>query len=276
MQVKEPSVVNVNSRKFAYDEVSPPNPKGALLLINGLGANRLGWSEQLAFFGQYYRTIAFDNRDVGDSDYVNDIYTTDDQADDAAALLKALGINRAHIMGISMGGFISLHFALLHPEMVDKLVLVSTSSTTTGDAYTAPGEEIMAMLTTTPPADVDPGDLARGTMRLIMAPGFIDSHPEIGDIIAEAGRYRPQAYDGYMRQLQACMAHDVSARLGEIRVPTLVVHGDVDPLVRYENGKYIAERIPGAKLVTYKNVGHIPITEVAEDFNRDVLTFLES
>src|SRR3954452_16771288 len=100
---------------MAYDEVSPSDPHGTILLLTGLGAKRLGWYRQLEEFGKYYHTIAIDHRDVGDSDPASGPYTIAELADDAAAVLKALDINQAHVIGISMGGFIALELTLRHP-----------------------------------------------------------------------------------------------------------------------------------------------------------------
>ncbi len=273
MQVKTPSKVMIGGRALAYDEVSPPDPRGTVLLLTGLGSKRLGWYRQLDVFGQTYRTIALDHRDTGDSDLASGPYTTADQADDAAAVLQALGIERAHIVGISMGGFIALELALRHPERVEKLVLTSTSAG--GSAHVQPGPEMLAMLGRER-RGMDPGELSRQSYTLIMAPGYAERHPEVMERIVENARYRPQPAEAYMRQLQACMGHDAADRLGQIRAPTLVVHGEVDPLVPVENGKYLAQHIPGARLVLYPDTGHIPIIERADDYNRDVLAFLAS
>jgi pimeloyl-ACP methyl ester carboxylesterase len=271
MEVKTPSKVLIDGRAMAYDEVSPPNPKGTILLLTGLGAKRLGWYKQLEVFGQTYRTIALDHRDTGDSDLASGPYTTADQADDAAAVLRALGIPRAHIVGISMGGFISLELTLRHPELVEKLVLTSTSAG--GPTHVQPGPEMLAMLGQDR-RGMEPGELGRANYTLIMAPGYAEHHPKEMDRIAENARYRPQPFEAYTRQLQACMGHNVSDRLGQIHAPTLVVHGELDPLVPVENGKYLAQDIPGARLILYPDTGHIPIIERADEYNRDVLAFL--
>ena len=109
-----------------------------------------------------------------------------------------------------------------------------------------------------------------------MAPGYAERHPEEMEHVAENARYRPQPAEAYLRQLQACMGHNASDRLSQIHVPTLVIHGDVDPLVPVANGQYLAEHIPGARLILYPDTGHIPIIERADDYNRDVLAFLAS
>ena len=271
LQVNPPSFVTVNGHRLAYDEVSPPNPKGTILLLTGLAAKRLGWYKQLPVFGQTYRTIAIDHRDVGDSDETPEPYTTADQANDAAALLDTLGIKRAYVIGISMGGFVALRLTIQRPDLVEKLVLTSTSAG--GATHTNPGPEILALLMQ-PRDGVEIGELSKRTYATIMAPGYCESHPDEWEHIGEVARYRPQSAEAYGRQLQACLGHDVAERLGEIHVPTLVIHGDYDPLVPYPNGQYLAAHIPGAKFITYTNTGHIPIIERADDYNRDVLTFL--
>jgi pimeloyl-ACP methyl ester carboxylesterase len=211
-----------------------------------------------------------DYRDTGDSDEVAAAYTAADLADDAAALLGALGIARAHVVGISLGGFTALHFALRHADLLDKLVLVSTSAG--GRTHVQPSAEIVALLTPAPGVEV--GQRAIRTYSNIMAAEFVTAHPEELERIAETARYRPQSPAAYMRQLQATLAHDVADALHRITAPTLVIHGDLDPLVPPANGAHLAAQIGGAQHILYRGVGHIPIVERADDFNRDVLAFL--
>ena len=94
-----PSFVSVHGRRLAYDEVGPPDPKGTVLLLTGLGSKRLDWSRQMESFGQRYRAIALDHRDTGDSDAYDGPYTVTDLADDAAGLLDTIGVACAHIVG---------------------------------------------------------------------------------------------------------------------------------------------------------------------------------
>jgi pimeloyl-ACP methyl ester carboxylesterase len=272
LQFREPSYVVVNRRKLAYEEVSPEAPEGTILLITGLASKRQGWRKQVSAFGQRYRTIIFDNRDIGDSDLATEPYLTADQADDTAGLLRALGVNRAYIVGISMGGFIALELALRHPELVEKLVLTSTSAG--GRTHVPPHWLVTLMLLMPRFGKQDPGAIAKRVYARLMAPGYCAAHPDEWEDIAELARHRPQPAVAYRRQLEACQRHDVAGRLAEISVPTLVIHGMVDPLVRTANGKYLAEHIPGARLILYPDTGHIPIVERAEDYNRDVLAFL--
>ena len=270
LDIQPPSYVTIQGRKIAYNEVSPAQPKGAILLLTGLAAKRLGWYKQLEVFGREYRTIALDHRDVGDSDPVSAPYRITDQADDAAAVLRALGVTQAYIIGISMGGYIALELTLRHPELVAKLVLVATSAGGLSHAWPAP--RMLLMLARRGKQEV--GELTRRVYTQLMAPGYAESHPDEMERIVELGRYRPMTNDAYRRQLGAVLRHDVSRRLGQIKAPTLVIHGENDPLVVVQNGINLAQRIPGARLIIYPNTGHIPIIERAERFNRDVLAFL--
>lgn len=271
---KTPSYVTLaDGRRMAFDEVSPASPKGAVLLLTGLASKRLGWRRQIDVFGQEYRTVALDHRGTGDSDPATGPYTVADMADDAAAVLRALGIAKAHVIGISLGGFVALHLTLRHPELVDKLVLTSTSAG--GATHVAPSQEMLAMLASVDP-DVEIGERGRRNYTRIMAPGYAATHPDDMETVAEVARYRPQTPESYILQLQAAMGNDAAQRLGEIHAPTLVIHGADDPLVPPPNGEYLAAHIPGAQHIVYPRCGHIPIVECAEQYNRDVLAFLAS
>jgi 3-oxoadipate enol-lactonase len=273
MHFSTPSFVEVDGRKLAYDEVSPSNPRGTILLLTGLGAKRYGWYFQLEEFGRSYRTIALDHRDISDSDPYEEAYTVADLADDAGAALHVLGVQRAHVVGISLGGFVALQFAIRHPEQLEKLVLVSTSAG--GAVHVQPSQEIAALLAPDSREHIEPGELAKRNYSIITGPGFAGSHPREIDNFAEIARYRPVHRAAYVRQLQAGMGHDATQLLEGIKAPTLVIHGDADPLVPPANGDYLAKHIPGAKHIVYHNVGHIPIVENYEQFNSDVLAFLE-
>jgi pimeloyl-ACP methyl ester carboxylesterase len=273
MDVKAPASVLIEGRKLAYDEARPASPadeKGTILLLTGLGSKRLGWARQLDVFGREYRTIAMDHRDTGDSDEATADYTVADLADDAAALLNALGIAHAHVVGISLGGFTALQFALHHADVLDKLVLVATSAG--GSVHVPASQETLALLAPTPGEEA--GERAIRVYSQIMAAEFVAAHSAEMERIGETARYRPQSAAAYMRQLRASLSHDVADALQRITAPTLVIHGGADPLIPTPNGAYLAAHIPGARAIIYPGVGHIPIVERADEFNRDVLAFL--
>jgi 3-oxoadipate enol-lactonase len=267
-----PSFVTVDGRRLAYEEVGPPEPAGTVLLLCGIGAKRQGWYKQLSVFGRRFRTLALDYRDVGDSDAAAGPYSIADLAGDVAGVADALAIDRAALVGISMGGFVALELTRRRPELVEKLILVVTSAG--GPTHVSTSREIMALLM--PGEDeVETGEGARRVCSAVAAPGFADRHLEEIETFVEIARHRPMSRDAYLRQLAASRAHDVSAWLEEIRVPTLVIHGELDPLVRVENGRLLAKRIRGAELIVYPDTGHIPEVERVDEFNRDLLAFLE-
>ena len=121
LEFAPPQFVRVGGRRLAYEEVSPPDPAGTLLLLCGIGAKRQGWYRQLPVLGRQFRCLALDYRDVGDSDPAVGAYGIRDVADDVFALCEQLGIAHASLVGISMGGFIALEMTLARPELVDRL-----------------------------------------------------------------------------------------------------------------------------------------------------------
>jgi pimeloyl-ACP methyl ester carboxylesterase len=262
--------VEVTGRRLAYDEVRPAQPKGTIFLLTGLGSKRQGWRNQLPVFGKAYRTLALDFRDVGDSDRVDQPYTLADLADDVAGVARALNISRGDVIGISLGGYVAQHVALRHPDQVEKLVLVSTSAG--GATHIMPEASMLAVLGMKGVSGAEAR--ARFAYSRIMSPAFLGAHPGVLDQIVEVAQYRAFTPETYQRQLAAALSQDVAAQVGSIIAPTLVIHGDADPLVPPQNGEYLARSIPGARHIIYHGIGHVPIFECAEAFNRDVLAFL--
>lgn len=273
MEFASPRFVTVDGRKLAYEQMSPPEPEGTVLLLCGIGAKRQGWYKQLPVLGARFRTLALDYRDVGDSDQATEPYTIGDVAEDVHELTQTLGIERASLIGISMGGFVALELALRYPDLVEKLILVVTSAG--GPTHVSTSPEIMRLLLPGD-EDVETGEGARRVCTAVAAPGFAERHPEEIETFVEIARHRPMTKAAYLRQLQANRGHDVSGKLERIGAPTLVIHGDVDPLVPVENGRYLAERIRDAELIVYPDTGHIPEVERADEFNRDLVAFLEA
>lgn len=262
--------INVGTHTVYYDELGAGRP---LLLLTGLGATRLGWWKQLDPFSQKFRIINMDNRDAGDSAIATGPYTIADMAEDTAGLINNLELGPTHIIGISMGGMIAQELSIRHPELVDKLVLVSTTAGGPDSVYAKP--EIFAVLTGAGGEDVETN--VRRTFTAITGKGYLSAHPQDLDKIASISNARPMLAESFQRQLMACLGHyrqGTADRLAQIDKPTLIIHGDYDPLIPYPNGKYLAEHIKGARLSTYPDVGHIPMIEDAERFNREVLEFL--
>jgi 3-oxoadipate enol-lactonase len=260
----------VGSHMVYYDEFGAGHP---LILISGLGSTRLGWWKQIEPFARKFRIINLDNRDAGDSALSTGPYTVADMAEDVAGVIKNLNLDRTHIVGISMGGMIAQELAIRHPELVDKLVLVA--ATAGGPTSVNAKPEVAALLMRNEGEDLE--TRVRRTFTAIAGAGYMAKHPEDLDQIVENALAKPMSLESYQRQLGACMVHfgkGTADRLAQITAPTLIAHGDYDPLIPYPNGEYLAEHIKGARLSAYRGVGHLVMIESPERFNREVIEFL--
>lgn len=243
-----------------------------LLLVNGLGSDHLEWLHQLSSFAPHFRVIVFDNRGTGKTDVPPGPYTTARMADDAAALLGALGIGRAHVLGVSLGGMIAQEVALLHPERVERLVLVCTGPG--GQLSVRPLPEAMAAFALA--GGKDPEAELRRMIPYFYTDACIRDRPEEVEGFIRRRLDHPTPPEGYLAQLSAAMTHDAASRLEAIRAKTLVITGDADRLVHWENSLRLAGRIPGAKLVVLPGAPHRLFAENAAAFNREVLQFLKT
>ena len=243
-----------------------------LLLINGLGSDHLEWLHQLPSFSGSFRVVVFDNRGTGRSGVPPGPYTTAQMADDAAALLGFLGIGRAHVLGVSLGGMIAQEVALRHPDLVDGLVLGCTGPG--GPLSVRPSPEAMAAFA------LAKGDDPEGELRRMIPFLYTDAccreRPEEIEGFIRRRMENPTPPEGYLAQLSAAVSHDASGRLERIRARALVITGDADRLVNWENSLRIAGRIPRAKLVVLPGAPHRHFAENADAFNREILSFLQS
>jgi pimeloyl-ACP methyl ester carboxylesterase len=253
-----------------YDEHGSGQP---LLLIPGLGASRLSWWKQIEPLSRRYRVISFDNRDAGDSAHATAPYTIGELAEDAARAIEALGLGPTYVVGWSMGTFISQELTVRHPQLVEKLILVAGSAG--GPTQTRAAPEFAALIRRSETEPIEAR--VRRTYPLLAAPGYMEQHPEDLDRLVWSQSTKPMSFVCYQRQLGAIMNWPgVGPRLPQVKTPTLVIHGDVDPLVPYPNGEYIVSQMPHATLSTYAGVGHLPPIEAPERFNREVALFFRS
>ncbi|RME74004.1 MAG: alpha/beta fold hydrolase [Planctomycetota bacterium] len=241
-----------------------------LLLIMGLGAPGNMWEPVLPYLTPHFRVTTFDNRGVGRSGCPEGPYTMAQMARDAIALLDALGIERTHVVGISMGGMIAQHLALEAPERVERLVLAATSA---GGPQAVRPEPWVIELLTRPRAGKSSLELIREAAPILFAPGFIERHPEVLTEIARRNDERPTAPEGVQNQILAIVGHDVADRLREITAPTLVVTGDADVLVPPQNSAHLAAAIPGAQQLVLPGVAHGLLHEATERFAEAIRSF---
>ncbi len=268
--------VQANGIEIEYEHFG--DGEETLVLIMGLGAQMILWDdafcEGLADRG--LRVVRFDNRDVGLSSHFPELgvpnvvqmfsdlaegkplvspYSLDDMADDVLGLLTALEIPKAHLCGASMGGMIAQTCAYKHPERLKSLTSIMSS---TGDPKLPQGKpEAMSLLFQTPPSDRDGYiDYATNVWKAIAGPGF---EFEEDRVRKRSERHYDRSFDpgGVGRQLAAAVAHgDRTPRLADVQAPTLVIHGDADPLVPLECGTATHAAIPSAELLVIEGMGH--------------------
>ena len=242
-----------------------------VLLVMGFGGDHLAWGMQLPVLAQRYRVIAFDNRGVGQSDVPDHPYTTRMMADDAAGLLAALGVEGAHVIGLSMGGMIAQELALSHPGRVRTLQLHAT--------YARPDGYLRALVAAWRAVRSALGrEEALRTMALwLFTPAAYNERPEFVETVLQTALAspHPQSLTGFLRQSEAVVAHDTLYRLSAIRCPTLVSVGDEDVLVPPRFSRELAARIPGAELVVIPRGGHVCLWEHPDAFNDVCLSFLD-
>lgn len=246
-----------------------------VLLVMGLGGRAADWG--VAFprgLAERYRVVRFDNRGIGASSKAPGGYGLDDLARDAVAVLDALAVERAHVIGISMGGMIAQLLGLDHAHRVDRLVLLSTHYG--GFRLVPPHPDALALFdpATFLARGADPAAMMRHTLSVITAPGFVTRAPEAVEALLSYVRAQPTRPASFMAQLQAIFLSDRSERVRAITRPTLIVHGTHDKLVPVENGKNLAARIEGARLVLLEECGHMPMWEKPEALTRVIVDFL--
>jgi 3-oxoadipate enol-lactonase len=257
-------VENQGARLY-WDEQGQGDP---LLLIMGLGWASPMWHRSRPALRAQYRTIALDNRGVGLSDVPAGPYPIALMASDAAAVLDAAGIEKAHVFGVSMGGMIAQEFALQYPHRVRSLVLGSTAAG--GPTAVRAEPEVLDQLTR---RGLNPDEYAAAVNPFIYDSGT--SRERIEEDMALRKKWWPDPA-GYFAQFQGIIAWEAYSRLTEITAPTLVVHGETDQLVPPENGQLIAERIQGAKLVMIPRASHVLATDQPDAVHRAVFEFLSA
>ncbi len=242
--------VTVNDVELYYERRGTGEP---LLLIMGMSGNTGHWGE--AFLQDLERTfevIAYDHRGIGQSAEHWDPFTIRHLADDAVALLDALGLERVHVCGISMGGMVAQEIAINAPERVRTLTLGCTYCG--GPDATFASEQDMRFLAEA----LTSGDRERALRAMFainVSPTYADDPAHWQEFVERASATpTPQAF--IQLQMQAIIGHDAHDRLGEITAPTLVVHGTLDRMLPAGNAQVIADLIPGARLELLEDIGH--------------------
>ena len=242
-----------------------------LVLIMGLTANMDWWDpETIEELSKRYRVLVFDNRGAGRTGTPEEgEFTCGQMADDTAGLMDALGIEHAHVVGVSMGGMIAQELALNHLEKVDKLVLCVTFCGGGNTVYAS--QEVLQIMADTS-GTVD--DLIRRTLSIMFPAEWLEANESHFEDFRECYLRAPCTAQNTIRQFMGTTKLDTYDHLPEIKAPTLVMCGAEDVLIPPENAAIIAGRIPGAKLIEYEGAGHGFIWERRDDFLKDLIDFL--
>jgi 3-oxoadipate enol-lactonase len=231
-----------------------------VLLIMGLGLSGGAWWRTVPVLARRLAVITFDNRGVGRSPALFHAYTTEAMSDDAVAVLDAAGVERAHVYGISLGGMVAQQLALRHPDRVRSLVLGATHAG--GPQLHWPDADVLEFLRKR--LRMRPEEGAWSSVAFNYGERCRREHPErIAEDVAQRLAH-PFPEQAYRAQLWAGTLHDTSGRLHRITAPTLVVHGREDRMIPVQNGRMLAERIPGAQLLEVEHSGHLYPTEAPQ------------
>ena len=240
-----------------YYELHGREDASPLILLEGMGGDIPGWRRNIPVLAEKLRVVAYDFRGNGNSDEPRGPATMATFVDDTLALLDALGIDRAHLYGQSFGGMVAQEMALTKRDRVRTLIL--------GCTHAGPRHVVRVKDSKVPKGE---------PWRSMYSPGFPDRRP---DHVAEdlrIGAAQPKHPEGGRRQWEAMQGFDSFDRLPGLDVPTLVLHGTEDLAVSPENGRLLAERIPGAELVLLEGAGHLYHSEQAEAADAAVLSFV--
>ena len=264
-------VVQANEIEIYYEEHGSGEP---LLLIMGWGGNAATWGLQLEGLAERYRVIAFDNRGAGRTKAPDGPYTIPQMAADTAGLLNVLGVPRAHVFGISMGGMVAQELALGYPDLVGALILGCTSP---GGSEAAGKdrlqEDIKALRATNGTDMAEPEWFSAFLKRLWTEEALTKSESQLQDFVLSLIRFPPSTR-GLHWQIDAVSAHDAYDRLPLIGQPTLVITGGEDSLIDPGNSDILAERIPGAELRVFPGLKHAFHLEQPDQVNSVIIDFI--
>jgi pimeloyl-ACP methyl ester carboxylesterase len=260
--------VAVNKITMNYEQQGNGEP---LILIPFLSADHACYAFQVAEYAKHFTCFSMDLRGTGESDKPEGGYTTETLADDVAAFMQTLGIQKAHLSGMSLGSAVGMWLAAKHPHKVQSLSLHSPWTKTDPFIKTViEGFQVMAQAL---------GNVADMVVAAIFpwcfTPDLYAAKPEYIESLAGFVRSRPaQPVAAFLQQANAVIGHDVSAQLGRIKAPTQITFGDLDMVTSTRFAKEMKSGIHGSELVIWEKCAHAPLYEKVEEFNRRTLEFL--
>jgi 3-oxoadipate enol-lactonase len=272
--VIEMPTANVHGIDTYYRVLGQGEP---LILIMGHGAGHSGWRFHADAFKRYYKVITFDSRGIGKTGGRGEHYTIRMVADNTVGLMDHLGLDKAHVLGASLGGMIAQEVAINYPERVRKLVLVSTTPGGWEVSETHP-EVLRVMGVKDSPDEVDFGSVDVGEWIGVMISLSFNRrlYRMLLTPLSKLYLKSVAGVEGIIGQLEATPEYDTRDRLYLIKAPTLVMTGTEDRLIPPSHSEAIASRIPNAKLVKVEGGSHAFLVEMRGRFRQEVLDFLRA
>jgi 3-oxoadipate enol-lactonase len=263
----------VNGTNIYYEVHGQGEP---LVMIMGFGGGCRGWYFQVRAFKKHYSVVTFDNRGIGKSDKATEPYTIGTMASDTLGLMDHLGIEKAHVLGMSLGSLVAQEIAIEHPERVDKLVLACASigETQEDDMHE---RMVQAFKVKEGPDGVDLRSVNfEEAMDTVVALSFNKRLYRMLLTPMSKVYVKMIGVDGHLSQIEAVMGYNTLDRLHRIKAPTLVLTGTEDNIVPPKYSEQIASLIPNARLVKVEGGSHALNIEMRSRFNKEVLDFLQS
>lgn len=261
--------IKVNDITMNYEQQGSGEP---LILIPYLAADNACYAFQVADYAKHFTCISVDPRGAGETDKPEGVYSTELFAEDISGLMQALGIERAHITGLSLGAAIGMWLAVKHPRKVKSLSIHSGWAKTDG-FIEAIIESWRIMLKAT--GSVTEMIIA-GIFPWCFTPELYASKPDYIQSLAGFVRSRPpQPADAFLRQSDAVVGHDVESQLGQIKAPTQITFGRHDQVTSTRFAAALTENITGSEFIIFEDCSHAPIYENVADFNHKTLDFLQ-
>jgi pimeloyl-ACP methyl ester carboxylesterase len=261
--------VNANNITINYDQQGTGDP---LILIPYLAADHACYAFQVADYAKHFTCISLDLRGTGETDKPEGVYSTELFADDVAAFMQALGIEEAHISGLSLGAATGMWLAAKYPDKIKSLSLHSGWTKT--DPFlkvVVEGWQVMAKALGNLPEMV-----IMGIFPWCFTPELYAARPDYIQTLADFVRGRPaQSVASFLQQSNAVIAHEVEAQLGRITAPTQITFGRHDLVTSLRFADRMKSNIRGSELLIFEGCAHAPIYEKVEEFNQKTLLFLQ-
>jgi 3-oxoadipate enol-lactonase len=259
-------LIKANGIQINY-ELSGRRDAPVVVLSHSLGSSLVMWNPQRDSLEPHFQVLRYDIRGHGNSDAPSEAYTLELLGDDAIGLMDALGMDRVHWVGLSMGGMIGQCLALNHPHRLRSLALCDTSAIIPEDAQPIWKERLKTL------RDKGVGALLQETMERWFTPSFLILNSPMLSIIRK--QFLATSLEGYIGCVEAIRKLNYLDRLAEIKIPTLILVGEDDPGTPVAASKAMHERIPNSKLVVLQSARHLSNVEQSEAFNATLIKFLK-